>query len=268
MALMDDRTVQRALQEAGYYKGIIDGDYGKDSKLAARAMAKKRAAKYSDNWPDVRVRAAVEQAIMADVGVYALTIDGLVGPGTQVALEKWQDYITFQRKPLPDAAITHLSPSTAKTVWPRQADMMKFYGQPGTNQTSLVSPYPLYLDWSLSERVKKFSIHEKVHDAALRVMNRVLSHYGTGKIHELGLDQFGGCLNVRKMRNGTSWSTHAWGIAIDWDADRNPLRATSKTALMATAPYAKFLDLWEEEGFISLGRARNFDWMHVQAARL
>ncbi len=63
-------------------------------------------------------------------------------------------------------------------------------------------------------------------------------------------------------------STHSWGIAIDWDADRNPLRATSKTALLATPPYAKFLDLWEEEGFVSLGRARNYDWMHVQAARL
>ena len=61
---------------------------------------------------------------------------------------------------------------------------------------------------------------------------------------------------------------HAWGIAIDWDADRNPLRATSKDAAMATPRYAKFLDLWEEEGWLSLGRARNFDWMHVQAATL
>ena len=26
--------------------------------------------------------------------------------------------------------------------------------------------------------------------------------------------------------------------------------------------------LWEEEGFVSLGRAGDFDWMHVQAARL
>ena len=25
---------------------------------------------------------------------------------------------------------------------------------------------------------------------------------------------------------------------------------------------------WEDEGWISLGRRRNFDWMHIQAARL
>jgi hypothetical protein len=37
---------------------------------------------------------------------------------------------------------------------------------------------------------------------------------------------------------------------------------------MAQPEYAPFLDLWEAEGFVSLGRARNFDWMHVQAARL
>ena len=268
MAMMDDRTVQRALQAAGYYKDIIDGDYGKNSKIAAREQAKKRGHNYSSSWTDDRVRAAAEQAIMADAGFYTLSIDGLVGSGTQVALEKWQDFITFKRKPLPAEDIAHLAPATAKTLWPRQADLIKFYGGVGKNQTMLQSPYLLYLDWSLSETVKRFSIHEKVHDAALRVMKRVLDYYGTGEIHKLGLDQFGGCLAVRKMRNGTAWSTHAWGIAMDWDADRNPLRATSSTAMMATAPYAKFLDLWEEEGFVSLGRASNFDWMHVQAARL
>ena len=27
-------------------------------------------------------------------------------------------------------------------------------------------------------------------------------------------------------------------------------------------------DRWEEEGALSLGRVRNYDWMHVQFARL
>ena len=36
----------------------------------------------------------------------------------------------------------------------------------------------------------------------------------------------------------------------------------------AQAELAPNAGRWEEEGWISLGRARDFDWMHVQAARL
>lgn len=261
--LIDDRSVQRALAAAGFYAGVIDGDIGSASNMAIRAMAHARAPTYVPPWSDLRCRAAVEQAILADAGFYKLSIDGLPGPATQAAVEKWQDFIQFKRKPLPAAAVAYQRPT-----FPRQADVRKFYGEPGENQTMLVSPYPLYLDWEVATQVTKFSIHEKVHDAALRAMNRILDAYGLAEIHRLGLDQFGGCLNVRKMRNSRTLSMHSWGIAIDWDADRNPLRATSQTAEFAKPAYDKFLDLWEDEGFISLGRARNYDWMHVQAARL
>lgn len=255
--LIDDFSVQRALAAKGLYHGLIDGKFGDQSTAAISALG------YSTAWPDSRKRIAFEQQMMADLGFYKTTVDGVAGPATQAALEKWQDYLSFKRKPLPAKEVAY-----QPTQFPRQADVRKFYGEPGENQTMLVSPYPLYLDWALSQKVAKFSIHEKVHDAALRAMEKIADAYGEDDIHRLGLDQFGGCLNVRKMRNGRTMSMHSWGIAIDWDADRNPLRATSRTALMATAPYARFLDIWAEEGFISLGRLRNFDWMHVQAARL
>lgn len=262
--LIDDRSVQRALAAAGFYHDIIDGDFGKNSMDAARAwVAQRRPDRPTATWPDTRIRLAVEQIIMLDAGFYVSSIDGIPGPATQVALEKWQDHLTFTRPPLPDAEIAHLPPQ-----WPRQADVERFYGKPGEHQVRVQSPYPLYLDWALSERLNSFLCHEKIHDAVARVLGRVLDAYGPDAIHDLGLDQFGGCLNVRRMRNGSAWSMHAWGIAIDWDADRNTLRETSRTARMARPEYAKFLDLWEEEGFISLGRARDFDWMHVQAARL
>lgn len=261
--LIDDRSVQRALAAAGLYLGPIDGKIGTGSTLAIRTWAAKRAPKYAPPWSDLRCRAAVEQAILADAGFYKLAIDGMPGPATQAAVEKWQDFIQFKRKPLPAAAVAYQRPT-----FPRQADVRKFYGEPGANQAMLNSPYPLYLDWEISQEIHKFSIHEKCHDAALRAMTRILDAYGLAEIHRLGLDQFGGCLNVRKMRNGRTLSMHSWGIAIDWDADRNPLRATSQTARFAQPAYDQFLDLWEEEGFISLGRARNYDWMHVQAARL
>lgn len=263
--LIDARSVQRFMQERGYYPGRIDGDFGAESDKAGRKLLAAMGpglTSYTPAWSAGRVRIGVEQAIIRSTGYDLGKIDGIAGVRTQIGLERWQDHITFAKPPLAEAVLGQ------PTLWPRQAELQRFYGDPGKNQTLLVSPYPLYLDWELTQKVSKFSIHEKVHDSALRVMGRVLDHYGPEEIHRLGLDQFGGCLNVRKMRNGSAWSTHAWGIAIDWDADRNSLRETSRTARMAQPEYARFLDLWEEEGWISLGRARNFDWMHVQAARL
>ena len=138
----------------------------------------------------------------------------------------------------------------------------------GGNQTRLVFPYPMRLAWETSTVVKSASCHEKVHDAAERVLKRVLSEYGLDRIKELRLDLFGGCLNPRLKRGGTSPSMHAWGIAFDFDPDRNALKMNHTRAAFAKPEYKKWFDLWEEEGAISLGRARDFDWMHVQFARL
>jgi hypothetical protein len=96
----------------------------------------------------------------------------------------------------------------------------------------------------------------------------VLQHYGPDKVRQLGLDLFGGCLNVRKMRGGSAWSMHSWGIAFDFDPDRNQLKWGRDRAVFARPEYQKWWELWEEEGAVSLGRARNFDWMHVQFASL
>lgn len=264
--LIDAKSLQRFLNAHGATLKD-DGDFGDLSLKAARsylATLGSKVTSYQPGWPDERVIVAIEQsAIKFSAGYDLGVIDGIAGVRTQIGLEKWQDYIQFQAPQLEEPA-----PASAPISWPRQRDMIAFYGQPGENQTHLESPYPLYLDWQLSERASGFSIHEKCHDSALRVMKRVLSAYGEPAIHSLGLDQFGGCLNVRKMRDSRSWSVHAWGAAIDWDADRNQLRQTSKTAQMAKPQYKTFLDLWAEEGWLSLGRARNFDWMHVQAARL
>jgi hypothetical protein len=70
------------------------------------------------------------------------------------------------------------------------------------------------------------------------------------------------------MRGGSAWSTHAWGIAIDWNPSSNKLKWGREQATLARPEYDAWWDIWEEEGWLSLGRARNYDWMHVQAARL
>lgn len=75
--------------------------------------------------------------------------------------------------------------------------------------------------WDPAKTISRFSCHEKICAAARRVLVRVLDHYGPARIGELCLDRFGGCLNVRRMRGGSAWSTHAWGAAFDFDPERN-----------------------------------------------
>ncbi len=153
--------------------------------------------------------------------------------------------------------------------WPREKDLNRFYGKMGTGHKMLYVPekYPMKLYMGPAKQ-RRFTIHEKVHDSALAVLSRVLAHYGPDKINGSGMDLYYGCYNPRRKRGGSSWSTHAWACAIDFDASNNPLRWKKDRARLAKPFYDKWWELWEDEGWVSLARSRDFDWMHVQAARL
>jgi hypothetical protein len=106
--------------------------------------------------------------------------------------------------------------------------------------------------------------HRLAHDKFKAVFTEILQVYGYERIVELGIDLFGGCFNFRAMRGGTAPSRHSWGIAIDLDPERNQLKETSKTARFARPEYKKMIDIFYKHGFISLGREKNFDWMHFE----
>jgi len=57
-------------------------------------------------------------------------------------------------------------------------------------------------------------------------------------------------------------------VALDWDPAHNQLNWGRGRASLAASSYDFWWQAWEEEGWVSLGRSRNYDWMHVQAARL
>lgn len=157
---------------------------------------------------------------------------------------------------------------TIKSVWPRQADVSAFYGAVGTSQTSIAIPFDMWLAWDKSVRVRKMTLHTKVAASAERVLQAVAGLYSAQERKTIGLDLFGGSLNVRKMRGGSAWSMHSWGIAIDFDPERNQLKWGRDKARLAQSDAVPFWLEWEKEGWVSLGRARDFDHMHVQAARL
>lgn len=261
--MIDNRSVQRFLKARGVYAGPIDGDWGRASERAARELlsALGRLSTYAPSWHADRVRTAIEQALIHfgtdfDLGRF----DGVAGPRTQIGLERWQDHITFERSsPNPSAGIV------GANNWPRQSDMETFYGKPGTNHTQIVPPYDVFYG---PKKVGKITLNERCAESGLRILERVKAEYGDDRIAELGLDRYGGSFNNRPMRNGSRLSTHAYAAAWDWDPARNQLRATAATAQFAKPDYAAFIDAHEAEGWISLGRARNMDYMHFQAVRL
>ena len=148
------------------------------------------------------------------------------------------------------------------------AQATKKYGTPNeTGDAYLVTlnlPYPMRLAWDTDTTVNRIRCHKLVSAKFDAVFKDLLAHYGLPKIKELGIDLFGGCFNYRKMRGGSSWSKHSWGIAIDLDPARNTLKETRATARFARAEYQPMIEIFYKHGFISLGVERNFDWMHFE----
>jgi hypothetical protein len=146
--------------------------------------------------------------------------------------------------------------------------IVKKYGAPNvTGEGYLVSinlPYPMRLAWDKDTTVNRMRCHKLVANNFMLVFNDLLFHYGYERIKELGIDLFGGCFSYRKMRTGSAWSLHSWGIAIDLDPARNTLSETKATARFAKPEYKAMIDIFYKHGFISLGREKNFDWMHFE----
>lgn len=144
---------------------------------------------------------------------------------------------------------------------------IKDFGKPNEKGTYLVTidlPYPMRLSWDKKTKITKMQCHILVAKNFRSVFNDILTHYGLEKIHELGIDLYGGCFNFRKMRGGTDYSRHSWGIAIDLDPERNLLHETKKTARFARPEYKPMIDIFYKNGFLSLGVEKNYDWMHFE----
>lgn len=255
--MIDNRTLQTWLKEKGLYTGAVDGKAGPQTSVAIAKLVQGVGTVPNDPGAAME-RVAAEQLFLEGHGFDVGRIDGLFGPKTQAAYDAW---LTKQR----DTVSINDSVAHQPEVWPRQAFVPTFYGKMGTRQTLIKPPYKCFYDGQL---VKGISLHEKVAPSAARVLAKVLEIYGLDRIKELKLNQYSGSLNVRKMRGGSLWSMHSWGIAIDWDAGDNQLNWDHTRALFAKPEYVPWWEAWEAEGWISLGRERDYDWMHVQAARL
>ncbi|MDT8343024.1 MAG: hypothetical protein RQ752_01215 [Thermohalobaculum sp.] len=297
--------VQLISRAEGLDPGPVDGIWGPRTAAAAAELAA-RAALPEPPRPGgaaapVPARGSGAMAAVADRARTANRLDGTPGAGAasttggDVALARSGGAPGSAAGPLarpdpagvgagdagaavprdadPMPARPHLPPGPR---WPRQdfAAMTAFYGPnglPGGRTPPLVRvpcPWPLRLAWEPATTVSAIAIHERCADSLARVLARVDARYGADRIARLGLDIFGGSYNPRRMRGGSRWSVHAWGAAIDWDPVRNRLTWGRARAALAHPDLDAWWEIWEAEGWLSLGRARDVDWMHVQAAGL
>lgn len=265
---MNNRDIQRLLQAAGYYKGAIDGDLGPKSIAGINAVLRNNAHKLPAGWEQFSLpRRAVlaAQLILEGAGHEVGDLDGYAGMLTNHAFAQWEHPEHPWR---PD---DRFQTPGAVRPWGLQKDAERRFGPAGGPQCTagvVRSPYPMKVAWNPGQTISSFRCHEAVADSATRVLNRVADAYSAEDISRLGFDVWGGCFNYRNKRGGATLSMHAYGVAIDWDPERNQLKWDHTRASLAHPDCDTWWRLWEEEGWLSLGWARDFDWMHVQAPGL
>ena len=186
--------------------------------------------------------------IQAAIGVQP---DGVVGPRTVEAL---MVALKLDQQPR----------------WPTQSEVRSgksIFGAPG-DESKLVSirpPYPLFYE---GRQVQSIRVHEKIAAHVESALAEVLEAYGIEEIKRLGLDQYSGSFNYRATSGGAALSMHAWGIALDFAAEKNGLKVSAPHASLSRPECERWWQIWESHGAVSLGRERDYDWMHIQFATL
>jgi hypothetical protein len=268
------RFLQTRLAALGHYTGAIDGQRGPltdAAVLKALPLLGQPLPPDWHGWTAKRQATAALQMIARADGLNPGAIDGWWGPQTGYAVTALMTRATTGR--LPDWRDIH--PGTANpNGWPTESAVTAFYGPHGTPEghrprlVKVPSPWTFRIAWNLSQTRSFLWAHEKTAASLTRILARIHQHYGEAQIRDLRLDIFSGDYDPRLMRGSLSkWSMHAWGIAYDFDDTENRLNWGADRARLARPEYRPFWEIWEAEGWVSLGRAKNYDWMHVQAAR-
>lgn len=142
------------------------------------------------------------------------------------------------------------------------------YGKPDEDGSDylvqLNLPYPMRLSWDKKTSVSRLFCHKLVKEKLEAIFKEILAHYGLAEIQRLGIDLYGGCFAFRKMRGGSDYSKHCWGIAIDLDPVRNGLKTSWAKAQFSKPEYKPMIDIFYKHGYLNLGKEKNYDAMHFE----
>lgn len=253
------KEIQKYLNFKGYATLREDGLAGEETLKAVRLFTLANAGLEKDG-AEIFMR-KVFQIILKNEGVYEGVIDGIIGHYTQEAFQLYHERDLTQGRRSSVRSVAEAATPSASGV----ADM---YGPVDTVPDKLVMidlPYTMKLAWDPGVKINRFLIHNLVAKKAVKAMTAIREAYTLEERARHGFDLFGGCYNKRKMRGGSQWSTHAYGIAIDFDPERNGLHTPFSRSYMGRPECQKFVDIWQQHGFYNLGKWRDFDAMHFQA---
>jgi len=255
------KLAQIVLKATAGYAGVNDGLNGPKTLAAAHRVDGVTEAGLTDR---NRIVILAAQSALAEMGFDTGPLDGFWGPQTDSAFEIWRATVNPARHALPEAV-------TESPVFGVERDIRRRFGEPGSPACTagrVPIPWQTFLAWDESQEISTIRCHEDVAPSLARVLENVADTHTPEQIIDLGLHLFGGGYNFRLKRGGSTYSMHSWGIAFDFDPGRNRLRWRSPEARLSHADAVTWWRAWEDEGWCSLGRARNFDWMHVQAPGL
>lgn len=150
--------------------------------------------------------------------------------------------------------------------WPKdnQAALIAFYGDPGRGEVArrlvkVTPPFAMYYD---KRRLQTITFHEKAAPGLLAALNKIWHYYGCSEatIDKLGISKTAGTYNCRKVRgSATKWSNHAYGAAIDINAEQNGFNVAGNIPLPVIAAF-------KSEGFRWGGNYKSRkDPMHFEA---
>lgn len=183
------------------------------------------------------------QQELKEAGLYTGEIDGDFGPRSRWAAQE------FCRRLCPN------------NPWPKSSGVRAFYGEPGEdNLVTFDFPYPMFYD---GKQVARSRCHKKVKDSLLRVLTQIKPFLSNPNVADEAQD-YAGIYNFRDKRGSSSLSRHAWGIAIDLDADDN----TFKMSWPVAADMAwEIIKAFAREGWTSAAVFWGYDAMHFEAVQ-
>lgn len=120
--------------------------------------------------------------------------------------------------------------------WPNDdpKSLAKFYGDPATGEPGrhlvpVVPPFKMYYG---GKAIRAIQFHKKAAPALQAALDEIWEHYGRDQatIDRLRISSYSGAYNPRLIRGSrTKWSNHAYGAAIDFDAEHNGFGAGKGT---------------------------------------